>query len=338
MSGIPDETTGEAVKAYIVLREGETATPEEIIEFVPRTRVRPDRLQGAQAGRVPRLASRDAGGQGPAPRAHARGEGAGGGDGRLARSSRQSITTAPMPTEAPATTRAASAAIIAVSRSVASIATGLTNPNIRNPNIRPFCRGSARPARDRASQVVAGLPAQVSSTTAPLPSISRRERSARSSSSPGAQVPGEVIVHGLQEHGAGPLQEVPPGGGDGQEHAPAVGRARPPLDETGLLHAVGQAGQSALAEQDGSGHLLHPHRYLGGRQADQDLVPGEREADLSDQGALDRLEGDRVRLDQRGPRRRGRRSVGHRGRAHAPKSSGKVDSSTSLVVCCIQNS
>jgi long-chain acyl-CoA synthetase len=33
VAGVADETTGEAVKAYIVLREGETATPEEIIEW-----------------------------------------------------------------------------------------------------------------------------------------------------------------------------------------------------------------------------------------------------------------------------------------------------------------
>jgi long-chain acyl-CoA synthetase len=33
VSGVPDVTTGEAVKAYVVLREGETATPEEIIAF-----------------------------------------------------------------------------------------------------------------------------------------------------------------------------------------------------------------------------------------------------------------------------------------------------------------
>ncbi|HVM12205.1 MAG TPA: long-chain fatty acid--CoA ligase [Actinomycetota bacterium] len=31
--GVPDDTTGEAVKAYVVLREGVTATPEEIIEW-----------------------------------------------------------------------------------------------------------------------------------------------------------------------------------------------------------------------------------------------------------------------------------------------------------------
>ena len=31
--GIPDERTGEAVKAFVVLREGEEATPEEILEF-----------------------------------------------------------------------------------------------------------------------------------------------------------------------------------------------------------------------------------------------------------------------------------------------------------------
>jgi long-chain acyl-CoA synthetase len=33
VAGVPDETTGEAVKAYVVLREGEAATPEEIIAF-----------------------------------------------------------------------------------------------------------------------------------------------------------------------------------------------------------------------------------------------------------------------------------------------------------------
>lgn len=31
--GVPDEYSGERIKAYIVLKEGETATPEEIIEF-----------------------------------------------------------------------------------------------------------------------------------------------------------------------------------------------------------------------------------------------------------------------------------------------------------------
>ncbi len=33
VAGVPDETTGEAVKAYIVLREGETATAAEIVAF-----------------------------------------------------------------------------------------------------------------------------------------------------------------------------------------------------------------------------------------------------------------------------------------------------------------
>jgi len=36
VAGVSDETTGEAVKAYIVLREGEQATPEEIIEWLRR--------------------------------------------------------------------------------------------------------------------------------------------------------------------------------------------------------------------------------------------------------------------------------------------------------------
>ena len=31
--GVPDDTTGEAVKAFVVLKEGETATPEEIVAW-----------------------------------------------------------------------------------------------------------------------------------------------------------------------------------------------------------------------------------------------------------------------------------------------------------------
>jgi long-chain acyl-CoA synthetase len=31
--GVPDDTTGEAVKAFVVLRKGEEATPEEIIKW-----------------------------------------------------------------------------------------------------------------------------------------------------------------------------------------------------------------------------------------------------------------------------------------------------------------
>jgi long-chain acyl-CoA synthetase len=46
--GIPDETTGEAVKAYIVLRQGQSATPEEIIEFAR------DPEHGLTGYRVPR--------------------------------------------------------------------------------------------------------------------------------------------------------------------------------------------------------------------------------------------------------------------------------------------
>jgi long-chain acyl-CoA synthetase len=34
VAGVSDQTTGEAVKAYIVLKEGESATPEEIIEWL----------------------------------------------------------------------------------------------------------------------------------------------------------------------------------------------------------------------------------------------------------------------------------------------------------------
>jgi long-chain acyl-CoA synthetase len=49
VSGVPDATTGEAVKAYIVLKEGETATTEEIIAFAR------DEKQGLTGYRVPKL-------------------------------------------------------------------------------------------------------------------------------------------------------------------------------------------------------------------------------------------------------------------------------------------
>jgi len=48
VAGVPDETTGEAVKAYIVLKEGETATKEEIIAFAR------DERQGLAGYRVPK--------------------------------------------------------------------------------------------------------------------------------------------------------------------------------------------------------------------------------------------------------------------------------------------
>src|SRR5205823_7939417 len=32
--GVPDETTGEAVKAFLVLKQGQTATPQEIVAFL----------------------------------------------------------------------------------------------------------------------------------------------------------------------------------------------------------------------------------------------------------------------------------------------------------------
>jgi long-chain acyl-CoA synthetase len=48
VAGVPDDTTGERVKAYIVLREGETATPEEITAWCR------DPEQGLTGYRVPK--------------------------------------------------------------------------------------------------------------------------------------------------------------------------------------------------------------------------------------------------------------------------------------------
>lgn len=47
--GVPDETTGEAIKAYIVLREGEMATAAEILAFCR------DERQGLAGYRVPKM-------------------------------------------------------------------------------------------------------------------------------------------------------------------------------------------------------------------------------------------------------------------------------------------
>ena len=47
--GVPDKTTGEAVKAYVVLREGERATTEEIVAWCR------DPEQGLTGYRVPKL-------------------------------------------------------------------------------------------------------------------------------------------------------------------------------------------------------------------------------------------------------------------------------------------
>ncbi len=47
--GVPDDVTGEAVKAFVVLKPGETATPEEIIAWAR------DPAQGLAAYRVPKL-------------------------------------------------------------------------------------------------------------------------------------------------------------------------------------------------------------------------------------------------------------------------------------------
>jgi long-chain acyl-CoA synthetase len=49
VSGVPDDKTGEAVKAYIILKEGQTATAEEIIAFCK------DPKSGLTGYRVPKL-------------------------------------------------------------------------------------------------------------------------------------------------------------------------------------------------------------------------------------------------------------------------------------------
>ena len=71
VAGVPDAYRGETVKAYVVLRPGETATADETHRVLRRA---PGALQGAQAGRVPLRAAEDPGRQVPAPRAGRGGE------------------------------------------------------------------------------------------------------------------------------------------------------------------------------------------------------------------------------------------------------------------------
>jgi len=47
--GVPDDTTGETVKAFVVLREGEIATPQEIVDWAR------DPENGLTAYRAPKL-------------------------------------------------------------------------------------------------------------------------------------------------------------------------------------------------------------------------------------------------------------------------------------------
>jgi long-chain acyl-CoA synthetase len=38
--GVPDDYSGERIKAYVVLKEGETATPEEIVDYCKQNLVK----------------------------------------------------------------------------------------------------------------------------------------------------------------------------------------------------------------------------------------------------------------------------------------------------------
>ncbi len=52
--GVKDKYRGETVKAFVVLKEGESCTAEEIIAFLQG---KAGSLQGAQTGRIPRVDS-----------------------------------------------------------------------------------------------------------------------------------------------------------------------------------------------------------------------------------------------------------------------------------------
>ena len=66
VAGVPDDTKGEAVKAWVVLRAGQTRDRGGAARVLPRDA---GALQGAVADRVPDGAAEDDGRQGAAPRA-----------------------------------------------------------------------------------------------------------------------------------------------------------------------------------------------------------------------------------------------------------------------------
>ena len=67
--GLPDERTGERVKAFVVLKEGASLTAEDLIAWCKDPDAGAHRLPRAEGDRVPRLAAGDAGRQGAPPRA-----------------------------------------------------------------------------------------------------------------------------------------------------------------------------------------------------------------------------------------------------------------------------
>ena len=66
VAGVRDEYQGEAVKAFVVLREGQAATVDDIRRLLPAVA---HRLQGAEVRRVPHRIAKKLGGQGAASRA-----------------------------------------------------------------------------------------------------------------------------------------------------------------------------------------------------------------------------------------------------------------------------
>ena len=64
--GLPDDRTGERVKAFVVLKEGEHLTAEELIAWCKDPAQGLTGYRAPQGGRVPRHAPGDAGGQGVA--------------------------------------------------------------------------------------------------------------------------------------------------------------------------------------------------------------------------------------------------------------------------------
>jgi acyl-CoA synthetase (AMP-forming)/AMP-acid ligase II len=63
--GVPDPKRGETVKAFVVLKEGQRTTVEELRDLLQRA---PGPLQSARADRIPHGAAQEPGRQNPAPR------------------------------------------------------------------------------------------------------------------------------------------------------------------------------------------------------------------------------------------------------------------------------
>jgi hypothetical protein len=93
----------------------------------------------------------------------------------------------------------------------------------------------------------------------------------------------EVLVDAAVVHEARGVQRLDAVGGDEDQDDAPVGRRSLAPHEPGLLHAVDDTGQAALARQDPAGELVHRQPGFGVFEFDEHVVPAQRDAALGPQ-------------------------------------------------------